>query len=83
MTEKWIKKALGKPGSLHKQLDIPENTKIPASLLKKIKAAEIGETIKNPTKIGKAQYKVTAKLKKRAVMALTLKKLSKKKEAKE
>jgi len=37
MVEKWIQKAIKKPGALHKQLGVPEGKKIPE---KKLKAAE-------------------------------------------
>lgn len=36
MAEKWIKKAIKKPGALHKELGIPAGKKIPA---KKLNAA--------------------------------------------
>ena len=61
--EKWIQKALNKSskGALHKELNVPQGKKIPASKL------EMAEKSKNPT------------LKKRAILAETLKKISKKK----
>jgi hypothetical protein len=34
MAEKWIQKAIKKPGALHKALHVPEGKKIPASKLK-------------------------------------------------
>lgn len=34
MSEKWIQKAISKPGALHKALGVPEGKKIPASKLK-------------------------------------------------
>jgi len=74
----WIPRNM-KRGALSKQLGIPEKDKIPVTLLKKIKNAEIGETITNPTKTGKKKIKVTRKLKKRATLALTLRKLRRKK----
>ena len=36
MAEKWIQKAIKKPGALHKELGVSEGKKIPA---KKLKAA--------------------------------------------
>ena len=45
MAEKWIQKAIKKPGALHKKLKVPEGKKIPES---KLKAAE-----KKGGKIGK------------------------------
>jgi hypothetical protein len=35
MSEKWIQKAVKKPGALHKQLDVPADKKIPAKMLNK------------------------------------------------
>jgi len=35
MAEKWIQKAISKPGALHKQLGVPEGKKIPAKTLAK------------------------------------------------
>lgn len=35
MAEKWIQKAIKKPGALHKQMGVPEGKKIPASKLAK------------------------------------------------
>lgn len=29
MSKNWIQNAIGKPGSLHKELGVPEGTKIP------------------------------------------------------
>jgi hypothetical protein len=37
MAEKWIQKAIKKPGALHKELHVPTGKKIPS---KKLKAAE-------------------------------------------
>ncbi|MEA3502654.1 MAG: hypothetical protein U9R47_07750 [Actinomycetota bacterium] len=75
MTKKqlWIQSAKLKEGTLSRQLGIPIKDNIPVTLLKAIRDTEIGETIKNPTKKGKKQFKVTRLLKRRAVLALTLK----------
>jgi hypothetical protein len=35
MSEKWIQKAVKRPGALHKQLGVPGDKKIPAKLLNK------------------------------------------------
>jgi hypothetical protein len=75
----WIQKVKTKKGALHRQLSIPENEKIPFTLLDKIIAAKPGETIKNPTKTGKKTYKVTKLIEKRANYARNLKNISKKK----
>jgi hypothetical protein len=73
MAHRWIKKVQIKKGALSQQLGIPEKENIPITLLEKIKKTEIGKIIKNPTKSGKQEIKVTKKLKKRAVLALTMK----------
>jgi len=39
MAEKWIQKAISKPGALHKDLGVPQGQKIP---LKKIEKAASG-----------------------------------------
>ena len=69
----WIQSAALKEGGLSRQLGIPIEDNIPVTLLKAIKNTDIGETIKNPTKKGKRQFKVTKLLKRRSVLALTLK----------
>lgn len=35
MVEKWIQKAIKKPGALHRELNVPEGEKIPAKKLDK------------------------------------------------
>ena len=75
MAKKWIQKAKIKKGTLSRQLDIPEEDDIPITLLRAIRDADIGDTIKNPTKMGKQKIKVTRLLKKRAVLAITLKRI--------
>jgi len=72
-TRKWIQKAVRKRGALSRQLGIPEEKNIPITLLEKIKKAKIGSTVRNPTEQGKKRIKVTRLLKKRAVLAHTLK----------
>lgn len=76
--KKFIKKAIKKPGSLSRQLNIPIKDKIPKTLLNKIIKAKPGETIRNPTKKGKRKIKVTRLLERRAIFAKTLKKISEK-----
>jgi hypothetical protein len=52
--ELWMQKALRrKPGALHRQLGIPQKTKIPATLLTHIEMANTGDVIANPTQMGK------------------------------
>jgi len=77
MKERWIQKAVEKPGSLHRQLEIPTEEKIPLSLLNKILSAEIGGVVKNPTKKGKKRIKVTRLLKSRVNFAKNVRKLGK------
>lgn len=51
---KWIQKAIGKPGALHKELGVPEGKKIPAGKLAAAakkggtegKRARLAETLK-------------------------------------
>jgi len=75
----WIQEAIhkGRKGALSRQLDIPEKDNIPVALLRVIKYADIGEMVHNPTSKGKKWIKVTRLLKRRAVMAMTLKGLKK------
>ena len=72
MSEQWMQEAFKKhtEGSLHRQLGVPKNENLPISFLAKIVLTEINKTIKNPTKIGKKEVKVTRLLKRRAVAAL-------------
>ena len=74
----WIQKAIKKPGTLHRQLGIPKGEKIPFSLLREIVDAKAGETIVNPSKVGKKKYKVTGLMEKKAILALNLKRISEK-----
>ena len=54
MAEKWIQKAVKKPGALHKALGVPKGEKIPASKLSKAakssgkigKQARLAQTLK-------------------------------------
>jgi hypothetical protein len=73
----WIQSAVRRKGALSRQLGIPEEENIPVTLLRAIARAKIGATVRNPTQNGKRRYKVTALLKKRAVLALTLKRMKK------
>jgi len=74
--KRWIQSALKKhvPGSLHRQLEVPTSKKIPNTLLSKIKGTKVGSTIHNPTSTGKRRIKVTRLLKRRAVLAHTVRK---------
>jgi len=77
--KKFLKKIDIKKGALSKQLGIPEKENIPITLLNKIIAAKAGDTIKNPTQSGKKRIKVTRLLERRAILAQTLKNLSRRK----
>ena len=76
MVKKWIQEAVNKPGTLHKQLEIPNDKKIPMILLNKIIKAEAGDVIINPSKVGKNKMKVTRLLEERAILARNLKRIS-------
>lgn len=67
-----------KKGALSKQLGIPEKQNIPMGLLEDIKRAEVGAVIQNRHGIGKREIKITALIKKRANMAMTLKRIGRK-----
>jgi len=72
--EKWVQGAFAnhKAGSLHRQLGVPYDKKIPKSFLVVIKRTTIGEVARNPTKTGKRRVTVTRLLKKRGVLAHTV-----------
>lgn len=72
--ELWIADAFKKhkEGALHRQLGIPQKTKIPRTLLAKIKRTALGKKIINPTKTGKRRITVTRLLKSRAVLVHTV-----------
>jgi hypothetical protein len=73
--KKWIQKAGLKKGALSRQLGIPEKENIPFSFLDEIVRSPIGSVVVNPTTAGKKRIKVTLLLKRRAVMALNLKRI--------
>ena len=58
MAEKWIQKAIKKPGALHKELGVPQGEKIPAKKLAKAakapgkegQRARLAETLKGMRK---------------------------------
>jgi len=58
VAEKWIQKAIKKPGALHKELGVPEDKKIPAKKLAKAakapgkegKRARLAQTLKGLSK---------------------------------
>lgn len=69
MKKKFMQKLHLKKGALHRQLGIPVGKKIPTSTLEKIIKAEIGSKVKVD-----GYRKVTGKLKKRSVLARTMRK---------
>jgi hypothetical protein len=71
----WIQRAITRPGKLHYDLEIPKGEKIPMSLLNAIIKAKAGQTIKNPSLVGKKKIKVTRKIEQRAILARNLKRL--------
>lgn len=73
--KKWIHKAVKKKGSLSRQLGVPIEKNIPMTLLNKIIAAEPGDTIRNPTSVGKRRLKVTRLMERRAILARNLKRI--------
>lgn len=73
MVFKWIQKLRLKKGVLHKQLGIPKTKKIPMQLLNKIISAKAGQTITNPTKLGRKRILVTGQIERRAILARNLK----------
>ena len=76
MKKRWIQKAVSKPGKLHSDLGVSKEEKIPMSLLNKIVGAKAGETITNPTAVGRKKIKVTRKLEQRAILARNLHSMS-------
>ena len=56
MAEKWIQKAIKKPGQLHKDLGIPSGKKIPASMLNA--AAEKGGKVGQRARLAKTLSKM-------------------------
>ena len=68
----WIGGAIKRKGALHRQLGIPQETKIPRTLLKTILKADTGDVVRNPTKTGRRRYRVTTLMQERVNPALTL-----------
>jgi len=63
-----------KPGALHRQLSIPQDTRIPKTLLVTIQNAGTGDVVKNPTKVGRRRYRVTTLIQRRVNPVLTVRK---------
>ena len=62
-----------KQGALSQELGIPEEQNIPVTLLRRVKNAKAGTTVKNPTTKGKRSIRVTEEIKKQANFALNAK----------
>ena len=77
MLRRWIQKAIHRPGKLHSDLGISKDEKIPMKLLDAIVEAKAGQTISNPTSVGKKRILVTRKLEQRAILARNLKRIRK------
>lgn len=79
MSSRWIQEAIEKPGGLRNQLKrlglIKGNQKIPLELLNKISKTPVGKSIYWKG----VKFTVTELLKRRAVLAKTLRKLGRKK----
>ncbi len=69
----FIQKIGIKKAALSRQLGIPVEKNIPITLLKTIVRSRAGRTIRNPTKSGKKNIKVTRLLERRAILAINLK----------
>ena len=72
---KWIQDIDIKKGALHKQLGIPEDEKIPMSLLEKILIAKPGDKVTYYVDGKKKEVKVTPLLQRRARLAKTFKEM--------
>ncbi len=77
MVKRWIQRAIHRPGRLHFDLGIPKKEKIPMALLDVIVKAKAGDTITNPTSVGRKRIKVTRKVEQRAILARNLKRIGK------
>ena len=77
MVKRWIQRAIHRPGKLHSDLGISKDEKIPMKLLDTVVRAKAGQTISNPTSVGKKKIKVTRKLEQRAILARNLKRIKK------
>lgn len=74
MKNYWVRKIGYKKGTLHKQLGISKDKKLPEQLLKKIMNSDVGDKII----YNKKKIKITPLLKKRVNLAINLRKIRKK-----
>lgn len=70
----WVKKINYKKGTLHKQLGISKDKKLPDALLKRIMKAKVGDKVS----YNKKKILITTLLKKRVNLAINLRKMKKK-----
>lgn len=59
MAEKWIQKAIKKPGALHKEMGVPEGKKIPKKKL--AKAAKAGGKLGKRARLAETLSKMRKK----------------------
>lgn len=80
MVKKWIQKTKMKSGALRRQLGIPIEEDIPIGLLEEIKKTKNGEVISSYKFLSDKSYtqsiKITPLLKRRANLALNLKRIN-------
>ena len=79
IVKRFIKRAEARRGELGKQIGIAKKDNIPVTLLNKIIASKPGETISNPTKIGKRRIRITRLMERRAILARNLRRSSRRK----
>jgi hypothetical protein len=77
MVDKWIGPALRnkRKGATHRQLHVPQDEKLPLPLLERIRKTPLGKKISYTVDGKRWRVTVTPLLKKRAVLAGTLKKI--------
>ena len=68
--QKWVGKAISKPGALRRQLGMGEGETMSQALMDRIMAAEVGDQIEMPDGTKRT---VTAQMKRRMQLAKTLK----------
>ncbi|RLE45196.1 hypothetical protein DRJ16_00020 [Candidatus Woesearchaeota archaeon] len=71
-TRYWIQRAIKREGALSRQLGIPVRKKIPLKLLKRIVRKRVGQKVRTPA----GTKRVTALMRRRAILALTLRRIA-------
>lgn len=69
MALRWIQRMIHGSKKLHIELGVPKDEKIPIKLLDRIIKSREGQTITNPTSVGKKQILITRKIEQRAIIA--------------